>query len=153
MKFKIPYSIRKSLIKILPFVATAIMSTACQKEPYDVIIDWNWKDNLGWAPPKEMIKNETDKKYVRTVSINLISPNSTGHTPGAFHRARDTLQTRLDIAPNRVRGMGTIYVNSNNGAQLPDPTDEDNCGMSLQDSLWYTANGWKIQRWQPPRNK
>lgn len=153
MKFQVPYSIRKSLIKILPFVATAIMSTACHKEPYDVIIDWNWKDNLGYAPPKEMIQKEINKKNVNTVFINLTSPNSTGYALCDFSDARDSLQNRLDIAPSKVRGMGTIYVNSRNGAHLPDTTYYGTCGMTLEDSIWFAANGWKIQRWQPSKNK
>ena len=153
MNFKVPYSIRKSLIKILPFMATAIMATSCHKELYDVVINWNWKDNLGYAPPKEMIRNEINKKNVNTVFINLTSPNSTGYALRDFSDARDSLQTRLDIAPGRVRGMGTIYVNSNNGAHLPDTTYYGTCGMALEDSLWFATNGWKIQRWQPSNNK
>lgn len=141
------------LFMTLSLAGLMMLANACQKEPYDVVIDWNWEDNLGYAPPKEMIQNEINKKNVNTVFINLTSPNSTGHTPGMFHRAREALQTRLDIAPGRVRGMGTIYVNSRNGAHLPNPTDDDNCGMSLTDSLWYTANGWKVQRLTPPYNK
>ena len=141
MKFKHKYNIGKAL----SLAGLMALATACQKE-YDAVIDWNWKDNLGYAPPKEMIKNETDKKNVNTVFINLTSPNSGGYTPWDFRSARDTLQTRLDIAPGRVRGMGTIYVHPRNGAQLPDPADYDICGMSLEDSLWYTANGWKVQR-------
>ena len=144
MKFKQKYNIGK----VLSLAGLMMLANACQKE-HDVVIDWNWKDNLGYAPPKEMIQKEINKKNVNTVFINLTSPNSTGYSPGGFHRARDTLQTRLDIAPGRVRGMGTIYVNSRNGAQLPDPFAEDISGMALEDSLWYTANGWKVQRLHP----
>ena len=152
LKQKIPYNIRKSLARVLPWATVLIMASACQKK-YDVVIDWDWHDNLGYAPPKEMIKSETDKRCVETVFINLTSDNSTGHTPRNFHNARDSLQTRIDINPNKVRGMGTIYVNSKNGAQLPDPTDWDNCGMALEDSLWFTSNGWKVQRFNPQYTK
>jgi len=152
MKLKIPYSIRKSLIKILPFVATAIMSTACHKEPYDVIIDWTW-DGHGAAPSKEVIQKEINKKHVNMVFINFNETNATGWNPASFHKARDTLQTRLDIAPGRVRGMGTIYVCSDNGAHLPDATELLTAGMALEDSLWYTANGWKVRRLHPKWEK
>ncbi|MBQ6736405.1 MAG: hypothetical protein IJQ90_02865 [Alphaproteobacteria bacterium] len=148
MKFKHKYNIGKAL----SLAGLMMLANACQKE-HDVVINWNWKDNLGYAPPKEMIENEINKKNVNSLFINLTSPNSTGYTPWDFRSARDTLQTRLDIAPGRIRGMGIIYVNPDNGAQLPDPADYDICGMSLEDSLWYTANGWKIQRWQPRYNK
>lgn len=75
--------------------------------------------------------------------------NATNLWPADFHRARDTLQTRLDIAPGRIRGMGTIYVNSAVGAHLPDVTIDTIAGMALEDSLWFTANGWKVQRLRP----
>ena len=144
MKFKQKYNIGK----VLSLAGLMMLANACQKE-YDVVIDWNWQDGFGWAPPKEMIQDKINKKNVNTVFINLTSPNSTGYSPWGFHRARDTLQTRLDIAPGRVRGMGTIYVSSQDGAQLPDPLAEDISGMALEDSLWYTANGWKVQRLHP----
>ena len=156
MKFKIPYSIRKSLIKILPFVATAIMSTACHKEPYDVVIDWDWHANMGWAPKKEVIKSYTDQKNVNSVKIHLFGRdgpdmpvNSSGWRSRAFHKARDTLQTRIDINPQKVCGMGTIYVNSRNGAHLPaDYSENSPSGMSLEDSIWFTSNGWVIERFK-----
>lgn len=144
MKFKHKYNIGK----VLSLAGLMMLANACQKE-HDVVIDWNWQDGFGWAPPKEMIQDKINKKNVNTVFINLTSPNSTGYSPWGFHRARDTLQTRLDIAPGRVRGMGTIYVSSQDGAQLPDPLAEDISGMALEDSLWYTANGWKVQRLHP----
>ena len=50
------------LFMTLPFMATAIMSTACHKEPYDVIIDWDWDKDIGLAPSKEVIKKEINKK-------------------------------------------------------------------------------------------
>ena len=149
MKLKIPYSIRKSLIKILPFVATAIMSTACHKEPYDVVIDWNWGINMDATAQKEIIHKEINKKNVNMVFLDFGEQNLTNWAPVEFHRARDTLQTCLDIAPGRVRGMGTIYVNSRNGAHLPDPFAEDISGMALEDSIWHNANGWKVQRLHP----
>lgn len=151
-------TISKSLVKILPWAMLlgAPAMNSCEKDPIPtrtVVIDWDWHDNLGYAPPKSIIKEHTDDKTVKTVFINLTSDNSTGHTPRNFHNAHDSLQTRIDIAPSKVRGMGTIYVNSRNGAQLPDPMDWDNCGMALVDSLWFTANGWKVQRLHPLYNR
>lgn len=134
------------LFMTLPFMATAIMSTACHKEPYDVIIDWDWDTCIGLAPSKEVIQKEINKQNVNIVFINFNEMNVTVWDPASFHMARDTLQTRLDIAPDRVRGMGTLYVNSRNGAHMPDVTEHITPGMALEDSLWYTANGWKVRR-------
>ena len=57
--------------KYLTFIAMfmslltgGFMAASCHKETYDIVIDWNWEDNLGYAPPKEMIQNEVDKKNV-----------------------------------------------------------------------------------------
>lgn len=149
MKKKIPYNIRKSLIKLLPFAAVAIMASSCT-EKHDVIIDYTW----GPVPtPKEVIQNEINKKNVNMVFLNCGEKNVTHWTPSGFHRARDTLQTRLDIAPGRIRGMGTIYVNSRNGAHLPSVDIDTIEGMGFLDSVWYTANGWKVQRLHPLRTK
>jgi hypothetical protein len=144
------------MIKILPFIATAIMSASCHKEPYEVVIDWNWDNNMGWAPPKEDIKYYTDKKDVKSVKIHLFGrdgpdmpANSGGWRPRAFHKARDTLQTRIDIDPQKVCGMGTIYVHPDNGAHLPANYGESSPGgMSLEDSIWFTSNGWVVERFK-----
>lgn len=143
------HRLQKYLFRVLfmtvPFVATAIMANACQKE-HDVIIDYTW----GPVPtPKEVIQKEINKKNVNMVFLNCGEKNATSWSPAHFHQARDTLQTRLDIAPGRIHGMGTIYVNSRNGAHLPDTMAWGIAGMSLGDSLWYTANGWKVQRLHP----
>ena len=147
------YSFFRRLHKCLTFIAMfvslltgASVITSCYQEPYDVVIDWEW----GPTPTsKEIIQNEINKKNVNTVFLNFGEKNLTHWTPFDFHCARDTLQTRLDIAPGRIRGMGTVYVNSLNGAHLPDPTERLTAGMALEDSLWYTANGWKVQRLNP----
>lgn len=151
MKVKFPYSIQRSMIKILPFIATAIMSASCQKE-HDVVIDWAW-DAQSLASSKKMIQKEINKKNVNMVFLNFGEMNLTSWNPAGFHKARDTLQTRLDIAPGRVRGMGTIYVASDNGAHLPDVTERITPGMALEDSIWYTANGWNVRRLYPQKEK
>ncbi len=142
MKVKFPYSIQRSMIKILPFIATAIMSASCHKEPYDVVIDYTW----GPVPtPKEVIQKEINKKNVNMVFLNCGEKNATSWSPAHFHQARDTLQTRLDIAPGRIRGMGTIYVETTN---MPSVNENIISGMALEDYIWYVANGWKVQCWR-----
>ena len=149
MRFERKYNIGKTL----SLAGLMMLANACHKEPYDVVIDWDWDKDVGLAPSKEVIQKEINKKNVNIVFINFNKMNATSLWPAAFHRARDTLQTRLDIAPGRIRGMGTIQVNSAVGAHLPDVTIDTIAGMALEDSLWFTANGWKVQRWQPSRNK
>lgn len=142
MKFKQKYKIGKAL----SLVGLMILANACHKEPYDVIIDYTW----GPIPtPKEVIQKEINKKDVNMVFLNCGEKNLTNWSPADFHCARDTLQTRLDIAPGRIRGMGTIYVNSAHGAHLSDVNEHLVAGMALEDSIWYTANGWKVQRLHP----
>lgn len=143
------------IVMLMSLLTGASVMTSCHKEPYDVVIDWDWDNNygLGLAPSKEIIQNELNKKNVNTVFINFNEMNKTNWNPASFHRARDTLQTRLDMAPGRVRGMGTIYVASDNGAHMPDVTEMITSGMALEDSIWYTANGWKVQRLHPLNSK
>ena len=147
---------------ILTLAALMAIATACKKDPtpepepeplHDVVIDWDWGQGMGLAPSKEMIKNETDKKDVRAVFINFNETNVTNWSPANFHKARDTLQTRIDIAPNKVRGSGTICVNSRNGAHMPTYTETEISGMSIYDSIWFTAHGWNVRRLYPLRNK
>lgn len=135
-----------------------LMAPACKKnrvepilpepEHYNVVIDWNWKDDLGLAPPVDTIRKYANKHYIDTIFINLTSPNSSGYVPAAFHQARDSLQKDIDIAPQKVWGKGTIYVSPTDGAQLPDPAAFDCCGMALVDSIWFTSRGWAVQRYQ-----
>jgi hypothetical protein len=151
MQLKQKYSIKKSLLRLLPFVM--LMAPACKKnrveptlpepEHYNVVIDWNWKDNLGLAPPMDTICKYANNKYIDTIFINLTSPNSTGMGTTHFRKARDSLQTRIDVAPTRVRGMGTIYPWR---ADLPDLTPIET-GMCIADSLWFTSHGWAVQRY------
>lgn len=141
------------IVMFMSLLTGASVMTSCQKEPYDVVIDWDWDTCIGLAPSKEVIQKEINKKNVNMVFINFNEMNVTVWDPASFHMARDTLQTRLDIAPDRVRGMGTLYVNSRNGAHMPDVTETITPGMALEDSLWYTTNGWKVQRLHPLKSK
>lgn len=116
---------------------------------HDVVIDWNWDDNLGWAPPMDTIKKYAKDKYVANIFVNLVSQNSTALPVFGFRIARDTLQTRIDVAPTRVRGMGTIYPWR---ADVPE-FDPYVGGMCMEDSLWFTSHGWAVQRYQHKKQK
>lgn len=114
-----------------------------EPEHYNVVIDWNWDVEISRAPPMDTIKKYANKLVVDTIFINLTDPNSTGMAVMHFRRAKDSLQTRIDVAPTRVRGMGTIYPTR---ADIPEFIPNGS-GMCIEDSLWFTANGWKVQRY------
>lgn len=145
----------QSLLKIAPLVLfIMLMAPACKKtkveptpEPqhYNVVIDWNWDVDVGLAPPMDTIRKYTNNQYVDTVFINLTYPNATTFLPRHFRKAHDTLQTRIDLAPEKVWGKGGIYVNSQGGAQLPG-YDVHIYGMALPDSVWFTGRGWAVKR-------
>ena len=132
-----------------------------QPDPTDTIViptkekvfdvDWN-EEPYDFAPPVDSMKKYTDNPEYKYVFINFMNKGSPINQEGMpcdgcaarkFKRARDTLQTRIDINPAKVRGSGTIIVEGPGAASLP----EDNMfgtGMRAVDSAWYVANGWKI---------
>jgi hypothetical protein len=110
-----------------------------------IVIDWNWDAVIGWAPPKDTIKYYTDQKNVGNVKINLIGRKGPGfpvicttYSPSAFHKARDTLQTRIDIDSLKVGLSGTILArNANATNHNPDQPD----GITPYDVRWFEQHG------------
>jgi len=120
-------------------------SVTPEPEPYNVVIDSDWA-SADWVPTKSTIRKYANDKYVDTIFINVAnSAHSYCYGPLLFRLVRDTLQTRFDIAPNKVRGMGTIYVDPYHGAQLPNYDIEP--GMAIEDSIWFARQGFRIQRY------
>lgn len=124
----------------------------------EIVIHWNWDAIIGWAPPKDTIKYYTDQDSVKTVDINIIGRdgigfpiNCTGYFPCTFRDARDSLQTRIDIDPSKVKLSGTIVVNSKNGATLTDHNITQESGMAIYDSVWFVYHGCLVRR--PPHGK
>lgn len=162
----IRYYVTATLFGMLMLVATA-----CKKDPNgtnntnepvvptkEVIIHWDWDADIGWAPPKDSIKYYTDQSDVETLNINLIGlsgiglpVNCTGFRASTFHKARDTLQTRIDIDPSKVRLSGTILINFQNGATITSLDNNYDPGMMPPDSAWFTRNGCIVRR--PPHGK
>ena len=149
--------------KVLSLAGLMALANACGKDPEpepvvptkEIVIDWNWDDNSipGWAPPKDTIKYYTNQTDVKFVTINLIGRegvgfpvNCTGYYPRAFHTARDTLQNRIDIAPDKIGLSGTILVNSANGATMTNHEPGQDSGMAYYDSVWFTINGCIVRR-------
>ena len=145
MKFKVPYSIQRSMIKILPFIATAIMSASCQKEPYDVVIDWTWGD----LPDKELVNQYANDKNVKTIILNIRPFNSTSFSPYMFHNAYNHFERDYFSGNPKTIGKGNIYVDEFNGAHLPDPCADDISGMAGIDSVRWTRMGFGIERGFP----
>lgn len=130
-----------------------------QPDPTDTIViptkekvfdvDFNTDD----ITPADSIKKYTDNPEYKYVFINVMNKGSPigqegcpcdGFPTRAFKRARDTLQTRIDINPAKVRGSGTIIVGGVGSASLPEDAPSSDVGMRAVDSAWYVANGWKI---------
>lgn len=88
---------------------------------------------------KDVVNNNPESSNYGHTSAAV----SSGWRTKAFHRARDTLQTRFDISP-KVIGSGTIIVHSEGGAQQPSVTE--GTGMALEDSIWYASKGFAIKR-------
>ena len=64
-----------------------------------------------------------------------------GYVVRNFKRARDTLQTRIDINPKKVCGKGKMIVDYPGSASLPDDASQTTPGMTKRDSAWYAQNG------------
>ena len=144
------------LIVFVPLAFLMLVNQSCKKdssqvgvtpepEPYNVVIDSDWA-SADWVPTKSTIRRYANDKYVDTIFINVAnSADSYCFGPRFFSRIKDTLQTRFDIAPNKVRGMGTIYVDPYHGAQLPNY--DIGLGMAIEDSIWFARQGFRIQRY------
>lgn len=157
MKWKQNYNIHK----VLSFVALMIIAHACGKDPQpepepepivptkEVVVPWVWGADEGFAPPSDTIENYTRDPYVKYVFIYILTVQNIGSTwkPESFHRARDTLQNRINIDSTKVRGRGIVKVGKD-GAQIHPDTLTKKYGMWEPDSLWFTKHGWKIQRFE-----
>lgn len=124
----------------------------------EIVVHWDWDAGIGWAPPKDSIKYYTKQADVKIVDINLIDMNGigfpvncTGFRASAFHKARDTLQTRIDIDSSKVKLSGTILINFQNGATIPDHTVGYEPGITPYDSAWFVKHGCIVRR--PPHAK
>lgn len=117
-----------------------------QIEQHDDTIHWNWGWSIGWAPSMDSVAYYTNDPTVRHVYIDLIelpASASAALYQHVFRNARDTLQTRIDIDPSKVRGCGRIRVGYD-GAQIHPDTLTPKHGMWEPDSLWFTQHGWRV---------
>ena len=110
---------------------------------------WFSMNHLFDFPPIDSINFFAQKENVKKIIMKLEPSNATGLCPLHFHRARDTLSKRIDVNPQKVCGAGTIYINTLYGATLPDPYSTEDGGMTPDDSIFFTTNGWTLQRGYP----
>jgi hypothetical protein len=164
----------KKVWNILSLSALMAFLGACQKDPTpqpqpeptptdtvqpiiptkEIKLYWDWDAVIGWAPPKDSIKYYTDQDSVKTVDINIIGRKGPGfpvtsdtYRANDFHNARDTLQTRIDIDPNKVKLSGTLLIHET----LPDDAPEQSKGIFVIDSTWFANLGCFLRR--PPHGK
>ena len=163
----------KTKAVLLPLWALMALFLACNKDPIpepqpdnpndtvqpiiptkEITLYWDWDAVIGWAPPKDTIKYYTDQDSVKTVDISIIGRDGIGfpvssdtyYTIG-FRAARDSLQTRIDIDPNKVKLSGTLLINRT----LPDSEMGLNKGIVVSDSTWFANQGCFLRR--PPHGK
>ena len=163
MSRKVRYNL---LGKTLTLAGLMAIANACHKDPTpepqpnpqptpiiptkEITIDWSWENNPtpGWAPPKDSIKYYTDQDSVKYVFINIIGHNGvgfpvncTGYEPAPFHRARDTLQTRIDIDSTKVRLSGSFYALN---ANATNHESGQRPGITPYDKEWFERHGMSV---------
>lgn len=93
-------------------------------------------------PNMDTIKFYADKPDVKKIIMDLKPMESlytSGWTWRAYHKARDTLQVRIDIAPDKVIGRGTIIVDR----VIPDGI-HNTYGLPRSDSIAFSQMGFDI---------
>ena len=114
----------------------------------DWVIDWDWHH----SPDTNLIRQCANDPTTRTIVLNLLpSTTALSFCPMFFNMAYNNLEKKFfSISPDNTIGSGTIFVDEHGGAHLLNPQETDTLGMSLYDSLRYTAKGFCIARGRPP---
>lgn len=146
LKQKIPYNIRKSLVKILPWamlLGAPVTTSSCGKDPMPtrkVVIDWDWEH----FPNSDTVRLCAKQKDVDSIILNLRDYNTTAWTPWLFNGICNELEKVFNIAPKKTRGHGTIIVGHEGGAQMQSTEPGQCSGMSLYDSIRCTNWGFLV---------
>ena len=121
----------------------------------EITLNWNWKTGIWEQLNKDTIAFYAKQEDVKFVFLNIVNEDngaaSSNFKAKSFHRAVDTLQTRFDIS-DKVCGSGTIFVNEDFGAQLPDSVPGTRIGMYDKDSAKLAGWGYFIKRCNPFEN-
>lgn len=139
MKTPIKRNYRYLLKCVLPVFALAGAMIGCEKEaskPVNPVKVLRFGDEIGY----DSIEYNNVMKYATNPDIKTIiyfldsvpnhNNNMTGYTAKNISAYRQALQERLDYT-SKATGAGTFIF----GRGLATP----------EDSLWFVANGWKIQ--------
>ena len=141
MKTPIKRNYRYLLKCVLPVFALAGAMIGCEKEaskPVNPVKVLRFGDIIGY----DSIEYNNVMKYATNPDIKKIiyfvdsvpndNNNMSGYTTKNISAYRQALQERLDYT-SKATGAGTFIF-------LPGVA-------SVEDSLWFVANGWKIKIW------
>ena len=162
MKFKIPYNIKRAAFGVLPLLMLMGATPSCKKnrsvidsnepnppqiEQHDDTIHWDWRWCIGFAPSVDSVKYYTNDPTLRHIYIDIIC-EAVGSSlePRHFRKARDTLQSRIDVNTSKVRYCGTITCGPD-GAHIHPDTITKKYGMWEPDSVWFARNGLIVERY------
>ena len=133
----------KRALPVMAFVGAGLMA-GCKPEPDEtpVPIDPVKVLTFGNTMGIDSISYDNVMKYANDPRITTIiyfndstnnNNNYTGYNTDNISWLHNFLQERLDYTP-KATGAGTLIFMANTA--------------SVEDSLWFVANGWKIRTWQ-----
>ena len=148
--------LRRIAAVVMVFVSLLAGASACHKEPTveptkNITMDMTWYEIFHGQLADKGIADTLKDQSVKTLEMRLVYPQdegvlgetSSGFPAKAFHRARDTLQNYSNLS-DKLTYSGTIFVNSQGGAHLNNPTG-NGTGMALEDSIWFASKGFVIK--------
>ncbi|MCQ2149689.1 MAG: hypothetical protein MJY45_04960 [Bacteroidales bacterium] len=136
MKITIPYKLRRALA--LGAIASGAL-VACNKgntthdtpiptRDVELVFDCYY-NNLSLKD----VKKYADMPDVRYIYMIPKNPSWSQNTIKGIHNAKDSLQLRFDINPEKVRAKGTFEFKSGEPSK------------NIADSLWFIQKGWTIK--------
>ena len=146
----------KRACAILFLLVLVVVASSCNKTPEPnpepepthhypetIYVPFEFKPAIVEANPNmDTIKFYADKPDVKKIIMDL-KPMDSMHTSGwywtSFDKALDTLQARIDIAPDKVCGRGTIIVHK----VIPDSMNYVS-GLPKSDSVAFRRMGFDI---------
>ena len=160
---KISETIKRCATGLCEMLVLVMLMIACHKDPTptptpepeptpspdttQVIDTTKYPDTIWFSvahlfvlPPMDSVEFYASKSSVKKIILELETYNSTGWRPTTFKRAKDSLQLRIDVNPQKVRGAGTIYtycIRPDSITTLP--------GMHRGDSIALTQMGFDIK--------
>ena len=133
----------KRVLPVMAFVGAGLMA-ACEKTqeqtpaPIDPVkvLKFGTRIGIDSISYDNIMKYANDPRITTIIYFNDSTNNNnnyTGYSGQDISYMREELQERLDYTP-KATGAGTLIFMAN--------------VASVQDSLWFVANGWKIRTWQ-----